>query len=193
MCAKIGPCWNSKLRPPPSLSTTRLVPMMSAGIRSGVNWIRLKDRSIAWLSVRTSRVLPRPGTPSSNTCPPPKRAIRVPSTMSSCPTIIFPISARMAAKLSRNDWILSSTLICVVRPSLSFSLKSLLGLLKNPLPVRPLDADVGYDSAHFNPGVRAQNRFHPPLRIEMNAFAWHWRGGRPFLHPPASTHFKSSK
>ena len=39
------------------------VPMMSAGIRSGVNWMRLKSRSSASASVRTSSVLPRPGTP----------------------------------------------------------------------------------------------------------------------------------
>ena len=55
---------------------------MSAGIRSGVNWMRLKERSSTSPSVRTSRVLPRPGTPSSSTWPPAKMAIRVPSTMS---------------------------------------------------------------------------------------------------------------
>ncbi len=42
------------------------VPMMSAGIRSGVNWMRLNSRSSASASVRTSSVLPRPGTPSSS-------------------------------------------------------------------------------------------------------------------------------
>ena len=42
-------------------STIRLVPRMSAGIRSGVNWMRENDRSSASASVRTSSVLPRPG------------------------------------------------------------------------------------------------------------------------------------
>ena len=37
------------------------VPMMSAGIRSGVNWMRLKSRSSASARVRTRSVLPRPG------------------------------------------------------------------------------------------------------------------------------------
>ena len=49
---------------------TMFVPRMSAGIRSGVNWMRLKERSSTSPSVRTSSVLPRPGTPSSSTCPP---------------------------------------------------------------------------------------------------------------------------
>ena len=43
---------------------------MSAGIRSGVNWMRENDSSSASASVRTSSVLPRPGTPSSSTWPP---------------------------------------------------------------------------------------------------------------------------
>ncbi len=47
----------------------QLVPVISAGIRSGVNWIRANDRSSACASVRTSRVLPRPGTPSSKHMP----------------------------------------------------------------------------------------------------------------------------
>ena len=42
------------------------VPMMSAGIRSGVNWMRLKSSESASARVRTSNVLPSPGTPSSS-------------------------------------------------------------------------------------------------------------------------------
>ena len=38
-----------------------LVPMMSAGIRSGVNWMRLNFRCSASASARISAVLPRPG------------------------------------------------------------------------------------------------------------------------------------
>ena len=44
ICAKIGPFTNRRLRWPFSSSSTS-VPVMSAGIRSGVNWIRLNDRS----------------------------------------------------------------------------------------------------------------------------------------------------
>ena len=43
--------------------STTFVPMMSAGIRSGVNWIRWNFRCRASASVRTSSVLPRPGHP----------------------------------------------------------------------------------------------------------------------------------
>ena len=39
---------------------------MSAGIRSGVNWMRLNEQSMTSAIVRTSIVLPRPGTPSSS-------------------------------------------------------------------------------------------------------------------------------
>ncbi len=47
MWPKIGPRWNWKcFRPSPS-STMMLVPMMSPGIRSGVNWIRENVRSSA--------------------------------------------------------------------------------------------------------------------------------------------------
>ena len=58
--AKIGPGWKRKTRWPPS-SMRMFVPVMSAGIRSGVNWIRLKLQSMTSAIVRTSIVLPRPG------------------------------------------------------------------------------------------------------------------------------------
>ena len=58
--AKIGPGWKRKTRWPPS-SMRMLVPVMSAGIRSGVNWIRLKVQSMTSAMVRTSSVLPEAG------------------------------------------------------------------------------------------------------------------------------------
>ena len=71
--AKMGPGWklNTRLLPvelPSSL--TIVVPTISAGIRSGVNWIRANFRASASATVRTSSVLPRPGTPSRSTWPP---------------------------------------------------------------------------------------------------------------------------
>ena len=72
--AKIGPDWKLKTRWPSASSLMMLVPMMSDGIRSGVNWMRLNFRSSTWLSVRTSSVLPRPGTPSSRAWPPHEQA-----------------------------------------------------------------------------------------------------------------------
>ena len=82
-CAKTGPCWNSNCRRPPAASITMFVPRMSAGMRFGVNWILLKERSSTSLRVRTNSVFPSPGTPSSRTCPWAKRAVRTPSTMAS--------------------------------------------------------------------------------------------------------------
>ena len=48
---------------------------MSAGIRSGVNWMRLNDRSRICATVLISSVLARPGTPVIRQCPPVNSAI----------------------------------------------------------------------------------------------------------------------
>ena len=42
------------------------VPVMSPGIRSGVNWMRLNERSSASATVWTISVLASPGTPISS-------------------------------------------------------------------------------------------------------------------------------
>ena len=52
------------------------MPMMSAGIMSGVNWMRLNSHPRVCDSVRTSSVLPRPGTPMISTWPWAKTAAR---------------------------------------------------------------------------------------------------------------------
>ena len=54
------------------------VPVMSAGIRSGVNWTRPYERWSAWAKARTIVVLPTPGTPSSRAWPPAMRHTRTP-------------------------------------------------------------------------------------------------------------------
>ncbi len=65
-----GPCMNSSLRRPVCGSSSMMsVPVMSAGIRSGVNWMRWKLRSSVCAIVRAISVLPSPGTPSISTCP----------------------------------------------------------------------------------------------------------------------------
>ena len=69
---------------------------MSAGIRSGVNCTRLRSRPSTVPSVSTSRVLPRPGTPTSSAWPPASRATSACSTTSSWPKMTRPIS-RLAA------------------------------------------------------------------------------------------------
>ena len=74
MLAKIGPAMNVNRRRPVSGSSWRMsVPVMSEGIRSGVNWMRRNDRLEILATVLTSSVLARPGTPTSRTCPRAKR------------------------------------------------------------------------------------------------------------------------
>ena len=69
--------------------------------------MRLKGRSNTLESVRTSRVLPRPGTPSSSTLPPAMSAVSSCSTTRSCPMISLAISLRMACTVSKKDLICS--------------------------------------------------------------------------------------
>ena len=59
----------------PGSSCRISVPVMSAGIRSGVNWMRRNFRCSERASVLTSRVLAKPGTPSSTQCPRAKTAV----------------------------------------------------------------------------------------------------------------------
>ena len=51
------------------------MPVMSIGIRSGVNWMRLNFSDIVSASLLTSRVLASPGTPISRACPRANRQI----------------------------------------------------------------------------------------------------------------------
>ena len=75
--AKIGPLTKRKLRRPPALSSSTSEPMMSEGMRSGVNWMRLASSPRILPKVSTSSVLARPGTPISRAWPPHKRVISV--------------------------------------------------------------------------------------------------------------------
>src|SRR5690554_2849367 len=90
-----GPFWKRKLRwPVPWSSSSSSVPRMSLGIRSGVNCTRRKSSARAWPRVRTSRVLPSPGTPSSMQWPPASSAARSCSTTSAWPTTARPMASR---------------------------------------------------------------------------------------------------
>ena len=68
------------------------VPVMSEGMRSGVNWMRRKPMFSACESVRIIAVFARPGTPSSRQWPPARTAMRSCSITSFCPTMNFAIS-----------------------------------------------------------------------------------------------------
>ena len=70
---------------------------MSAGMRSGVNWMREPCSPITVDSVSTSRVLPRPGTPIRSPWPPHSSAESTRSTTASWPMKRRVIEARAAA------------------------------------------------------------------------------------------------
>ena len=86
------------------------VPVMSEGIRSGVNWMRLNTRPSVCASVRTSSVLAVPGKPVIRQWPPTNSAIITCSITSSCPTITLRTSRTM----------LSLNLLETVDPFLEF-------------------------------------------------------------------------
>ena len=99
---KIGPSTKVHLRCPVSKSSSIMsVPVMSDGIRSGVNWMRRKARPIASAMVRTIRVLAVPGMPVKRQWPPTKRAIRIWSSTSSWPTMTERTCSRTR---SRTAW-----------------------------------------------------------------------------------------
>ncbi len=71
------------------------VPVTSEGIKSGVNWMRLNDRCSASARLLISRVLAKPGTPSSKAWPRAKIATSTCSMTSSWPTTTLESSSRM--------------------------------------------------------------------------------------------------
>ena len=73
------------------------MPVMSIGIRSGVNWMRLNFSDIVSASLLTSSVLASPGTPISSACPRANRQIASRSITSCWPTITRAISFRRPA------------------------------------------------------------------------------------------------
>ena len=75
--------------------------MMSDGIRSGVNWMRLKFQRNVAASALTISVLARPGTPSSSAWLPVMAHISSRSIASSCPTTTLCSDSRTAAIWSR--------------------------------------------------------------------------------------------
>src|SRR4051812_21745532 len=99
ICAKIGPLTNRSRRVP-SCSSRISVPVMSDGMMSGVNWIRLKSRSRMSASVLISSVFASPGTPVIRQCPPVNSAMSTCSTTSSCPTMTLRSSVRMRSRPS---------------------------------------------------------------------------------------------
>jgi hypothetical protein len=95
---KTGPGRKRNVRLPVRRSSWMTsVPVMSDGIRSGVNWMRWNWRPRQRARLLIMSVLAKPGTPSSITWPRAKRAIRSWSTTASWPTMTLVSSARMRA------------------------------------------------------------------------------------------------
>ena len=97
MLAKTGPCTNSNSRRPSGRVLKNVRAVMSIGIRSGVNWIRLNFSDIVSASLLTSNVLASPGTPMSKRMPPREQADRQPLDHSRWPTMTRAISLRSRA------------------------------------------------------------------------------------------------
>ena len=83
---------------------------MSEGIRSGVNWIRLKLTSRILAIELTIKVLASPGTPTKSTWPRVKIAARISSITSRCPMITLFSSLTITSREWRN-----SSRSCVIR------------------------------------------------------------------------------
>ena len=82
--ANTGPLIKRNTRRPVVWSSSRTsVPVMSLGIRSGVNWMRWNDRFSVSASVEINSVLASPGTPTNSVWP------RANSATSSCSTTRF--------------------------------------------------------------------------------------------------------
>src|SRR4051812_42464110 len=99
MWLKTGPGTKTRCRRPVAGSSWMMsVPVMSDGIRSGVNWMRENLRSSTWARVWMIRVLARPGTPVMMLLPPTKSEIRTCSMTSSCPTMSLRSSRRIRSR-----------------------------------------------------------------------------------------------
>jgi hypothetical protein len=78
------------------------VPTMSAGTRSGVNWMRANVPPTTRARVSTASVFATPGTPSSSTCPRLSSDTNIRSIMRSWPTM-----TRLTSKSARSRTVAS--------------------------------------------------------------------------------------
>ena len=120
MFVKTGPLENAKCRFPCSSSFNRVVPVISVGIRSGVNCTRVKSSDMVSDRQLIIRVLARPGTPSMTQWPLAKNAVSTSLITSTWPTMILATSALIASPAflrvaSSSAWLGASWLVlCVV-------------------------------------------------------------------------------
>src|SRR2546425_6159443 len=112
----------STLFPYTTLFRNTIVPITSAGSRSGVNWIRENAIRRHSATVRTARVFARPGTPSRRMCPPVSSPTSKRSTISSCPTTRFATSR---------------VIVCASAASLDFTARVVISAPPPPLCAPP--------------------------------------------------------
>ncbi len=101
-----------------------LTPVMSAGSRSGVNWMRLTLQSTLLASALASIVLPTPGTSSTSRWPSASSTVVAISTASRLPSMTVSTAAMTARLSSRNSAIGSDSADVaesVVSPSVVWS------------------------------------------------------------------------
>ena len=128
--AKTGPLIKRNARFPVFASSSIIsVPMISDGIRSGVNCIRLKGSSSIFANVLMSSVFAKPGTPTRRQCPCEKRAISSWSITSLCPIILFFSSVNMFSRADLRNSAASKSvsigLVSINFPSIIYSCSSL--------------------------------------------------------------------
>src|SRR5262249_10971631 len=133
------------------------VPVMSDGIRSGVNWMRLNFNSSTLASVAMSSVLARPGTPTMRLLPPTNSVSSTCSMTSLWPMIRFCSSAMIAL---RPPFILSARAISSVDSKVRVSVAG--STCASPLSVSQTVNDVVH--AQLVRFVRFVDRLQPGVR-----------------------------
>src|SRR5438132_3609984 len=184
-CANTGPDTKRNARRPVVWSSSSTsVPVMSLGIRSGVNWMRLKVRESASANVEMSRVFASPGTPTNRQWPREKSATRSCSITASWPTTLFAISWAMRPRARASSSISSASEAEPSAPSIASSLmmcvpcrerdRLALPLLQRRIleSLRHLHArrvQVGVEWVHRDPVVERHPRFVQRPALEEHA------------------------
>ena len=105
----IAPCLNTNVRW--SLSHT-VMPVMSPGSRSGVNWMRAKSTPALAAMTRARVVLPTPGTSSISTCRPEMK----PTSMKRTSRLLPTKTRAMASSRARTRSAFGGTAATLVHP-----------------------------------------------------------------------------
>src|SRR5262249_23577549 len=97
-------------RPVAWSSSSTSVPVMSDGMRSGVNWMRWNERFSVSASVEMRSVFARPGTPTKRQWPRANSAVRSWSMTARCPMMRFSISRTISVRARATSFTASRSL-----------------------------------------------------------------------------------